>query len=82
MMGEINKKILDIIKNSNEKVRIGIEDNLLDKGYIDSFDIVNIVSELEEIFDIEINPEDIIPENFQTINCISRLVKKEAYSGK
>ncbi len=70
----LNKKIMDILKVVNERVPKNVDVNLLDEGYIDSFDVVNIISDLEVAFDIEFEPEDIIPENFQTIACIAALI--------
>ena len=48
---------------------------LLNGGYIDSFAIVNIVAALEEEFEIELEAEDIIPENFNTISAIANVVR-------
>lgn len=43
---------------------------------VDSFEVVNIVMELEEAFDIEIDAEDVVAENFQTVDTIVALVEK------
>lgn len=43
---------------------------------LDSLGIAQLVAALEENFNIEIDPEDILPENFSTINEISALVRK------
>lgn len=59
---QIGKKIVD--KNMN----------LLEEHIIDSFDVVNIVAELEENFSIELSAEDIVPENFSSLLAIEKLV--------
>lgn len=75
-MEELQKEILKVIQNFNDEIPADISINLLDGGFIDSFDVVNIVSELEESFNVEIPPEKIIPENFDSIGHITELIAK------
>lgn len=46
------------------------------EGMIDSFDMVNLVNELEENFDIIIDGIDIIPENFSSLSAIESLINR------
>ena len=43
---------------------------------LDSFDIIVIISELEEKFDIVIDGDQILPENLDSIDAITNLVNK------
>ncbi len=52
------------------------EDSLIDGSVLDSFDVVALVSELEDEFDIEITPNYLIPENFNSAKAIYALVQK------
>ncbi|MBR4014928.1 MAG: acyl carrier protein [Anaerotignum sp.] len=49
---------------------------LVDGGELDSFDIVSLVGELCEEYDIEIGADDIVPENFNSVEAIWNLVQK------
>ncbi len=50
--------------------------DFIEEGMLDSFDVVSLVDELEEKFDIKIEGVDVIPENFSTIESIIALLKK------
>lgn len=49
---------------------------LVDSGELDSFDIVSLVGELCEAYEIEIGAEDIVPENFNSVEAIMAMVKR------
>ncbi|KXL53428.1 D-alanine--poly(phosphoribitol) ligase subunit 2 [Anaerotignum neopropionicum] len=57
---------------------VDFEENkeLVDSGELDSFDIVSLVGELCEAYEIQIGAEDIIPENFNSVEAIMALVKR------
>ncbi|WP_297027160.1 acyl carrier protein [uncultured Dialister sp.] len=70
-------KIADLLKDINGKDRISdFNMDLFENDMLDSLGIAQLVAALEENFNIEIDPEDILPENFSTINEISALVRK------
>lgn len=64
---------LDIEVTSGEDV---LMPSSLDAAIIDSFDIVNIISALEDKYDVEIDGTDIIPENFFDVNCVVNLIRR------
>ncbi len=70
-MEKIEKILLDIKPdidlNSQE---------LVDGGILDSFDMVTLVSELIHEFNIDINVEDIIPENFNSVSKIQSYIER------
>lgn len=70
----MNGKILEILKELQPTFDFEDGKNFVDAGYLDSFDIVQLVAELEEVFDISISALDIVPENFSTIHGIADLV--------
>jgi acyl carrier protein len=49
-------------------------DTLIDDGILDSFDIIALVGELNENFNIEIGVEDLLPENFNSAAAMMKLI--------
>ncbi len=70
----MTEKVMAVLKEINANIKEGV--NLIKEGLIDSFEVVHIVMELESVFDIEIDPEAVIAENFETVDTIVELVKK------
>lgn len=50
--------------------------NFIEAGMLDSFDMVNLVNDLDSTFGISIDGVDILPENFGTVEAIEQLLKK------
>ena len=57
---------------------VDFEDNkeLVDSGELDSFEIVTTVGELCDAYDIEIGADEIVPENFNSVEAIMALVTR------
>jgi acyl carrier protein len=52
-------------------------DSLLDNGVIDSTGVLEIVTYLEDNYNLEVEDEEIIPENFDSINNINKYIMKK-----
>ncbi len=57
-----------------------VEYELLDSGILSSVVIVELVSHLEQKYGININFDDVIPENFGNLNALSRFVESKVSS--
>ena len=71
------EKILEILNDIRPDVDFNEETNLVDGGLLDSFDIVSIISELNDAFDIHIRVTDLKPENFNSLEAIGQLVESK-----
>lgn len=70
------EELLEILAEVNEDIDFENCDTLIDDGLLDSFDIVSIVGELNDAFDIEITPADIIPDNFNSASAMWDMVQR------
>ena len=69
-------KILEILESVRSDVDFVNEKKLIDDGILDSFDIISIVAEFNDAFDISIDVEDLEPDNFNTIEAMKELIDR------
>ncbi len=69
------KKVEDILKEIRPDIDVNSK-SLVDDEALDSFDIVTLVSELIQEYGVEINVEDIIPDNFNSVEAIYALIER------
>lgn len=70
------EQIYEILQTIRPEFDFKSSENFVNDGYLDSFDIVSLISVLEENYSILIDALDILPENFTTAQSIADLVKK------
>ena len=59
------------------KNRIGLEDSLLETGIVDSLGVLEIVNYLITELGVEIDEEDLIPENFENVVSIVKMIERK-----
>ena len=69
-------ELLEIRENLHPEVDFDTCTTLIDDKILDSFDIITIISEINEEFDVVIPAEEIVPENFNSAQALYALVKK------
>lgn len=72
----MEQKIIEILTNLRPEFDFTQKIDFIEAGMLDSFDIVNLVSDLDNTFGISIDGVDILPENFSSVEAISRLLIK------
>lgn len=72
----MEEKVLEILEEYCEEALAYTGENMMEEGVIDSFTVINIVSELEDIFDIEIDAKYVVAENFKNKEAIIALVER------
>lgn len=70
------EKVYEILADLRPEFDFHDSKNFIEEGLLDSFDIVSLVTELEDRFSIVIDALDIVPENFASVDSIIALVEK------
>ena len=70
------EKILAILEEVRPDVDFKNEKLLIDDGILDSFDIITIVGTFNEEFDIDISVDDLLPENFNSVDAMVKLIEE------
>lgn len=69
-------KLMQILWELNPDIDFEAEDALIDGGILDSFDIVTLVSEIDDIFGVQIPAEAVIPEYFNSAGAMFSLIQR------
>lgn len=70
------EKLLELLKNIRPDVDFENETSLIDDGVLDSFDVVSIISELDDEFGVQVKINELDPENFNSVESIWEMVQK------
>ena len=72
----MNDQIMSMLNELRPEFDFTDSDDFVMDGLLDSFDIISLVSMLEETYECKIDGLDIVPEHFSSIDFIMALVKK------
>ena len=70
------EELLEILSELHPEIDFETEEHLIDNGILDSFDIVTIIAEIKDVFDVTIDAKRIIPENFNSANALYTLIQE------
>ena len=73
----MKKQIIEILSEICPGIDFETETALIDDGLIDSLDIVAVVTELMEAFDVELGVDDLTPENFNSVEAIEEHIESK-----
>ena len=71
----MKEELLQILTEAVPGVDLEAETALVDDEILESLDIVTIVSEIKDVFDVEITVDDLVPENFNSVEAILALIQ-------
>lgn len=70
------ERLLKILNELRPEVDFSSETALIDDGILDSFDMVALVTEINDEFDVRIGIENLVPENFNSVSSIMELIER------
>lgn len=70
------EQLLEILKNLHPEVNYETCNTLIDDNIIDSFDIVTLIAEINDEFDVAIPADEIVPENFNSAKALWQLIER------
>jgi acyl carrier protein len=73
----MTEKIIKILSDIRPEFDFTEKIDFIENGMLDSFDLVALITELEETFGISIDGVDVMPENFSSVDKIEKFLKKK-----
>lgn len=74
------EELIRIMSEIRPDLDFTLEDKLIDDDVLDSFDVIQIVSEVNDFFGIELNVNDLLPENFNSAEVLYELISRQKNS--
>ena len=70
------EKLLELLKGIRPDIDFENETALVEDGLLDSFDVVSIISEIDDVFGVQIRVSELDPENVNSVQTIWNLIQK------
>lgn len=70
------EEIYKILKELRPEFDFTESGDFVEDGFLDSFDIISLVSAVEEKYNVKIDGLDVVPENFCSVDAITALIRK------
>jgi acyl carrier protein len=70
------QELMEILEGIRPDIDFANEKSLVTDRLLESFDIINLVSEIDDAFDVKIKPADLIPENFDSVEAMWDLIQR------
>ena len=70
------EQLIEILQNLHPDIDFETYDGLVDDGILDSLDIVTLITDINDVFDVSIPAEEILPENFNSAEALWDLIER------
>lgn len=77
---DIKEEILAILKEVKPTKNLENVTDIIEGGYIDSFELMSLIANFNEKFSIEISVDELVPDNFNSIDAMTEMVNRLRYN--
>ena len=73
---DVRNKVAEILRKVKPTKDLEGINDIVEGGFLDSFELMLLISELTKEFNVEIGFEEIVPENFNSIDAMGAMVER------
>ena len=70
------EQLIELLQNLHPDIDFETYEGLVDDGILDSLDIVTLITDINDAFDVSIPAEEILPENFNSVEALWDLIER------
>ncbi len=70
------EQLIELLEELHPEIDYATEEGLVDNGILDSLDIVTLITDINDAFDVSIPAEEILPENFNSAKALWELIER------
>jgi len=72
----IKEQVMNILGEVKPTKDLSDVTDIIEGGYLDSFELMSLIAGLSDGFEIEIDVDEIMPENFNSVDAIAAMVER------
>lgn len=72
----IREQVSNILKEVKQGRDLDGVKDIVEGGYLDSFELMALIASLSDAFSVEISFDEITPENFNSVDAIATMVER------
>ena len=69
-------ELMEILENMRPDIDFKNEKKLVTDRLLESFDIISLVTEIGHEFDVKVKPADLVPENFDSVEAMWKMIER------
>lgn len=70
------ERVISILNEVKPTRDLSAIEDIVEGGYLDSFELMFLITKLSEEFSIEIDVAEVVPENFNSVAAIAEMIEK------